>query len=88
MAGRDWRYGVEAETHPEDAQALARRLQLKLRDGRMDGVLLVIPKTRHVRRFLEASAALLGPNFLVEGRTAMARLASGVDPGGSSIIVL
>jgi transcriptional regulator with XRE-family HTH domain len=48
VRGSGWRYGTEAETHPTDAQALGRRTELKHRDGQVDGVLLVLPDTRHV----------------------------------------
>ena len=47
----EWRFGVEAETAPRDAQALIRRIQLKARDGPVDGVLLVVPITRAVKEF-------------------------------------
>jgi transcriptional regulator with XRE-family HTH domain len=83
-----WRYGTEAETHPTDAQALARRIELKQRDGHVDGVLLVLPDTRHVRLFLAAAADVLMPAFPVPGRRALELLAAGIDPGGSSVVVL
>jgi transcriptional regulator with XRE-family HTH domain len=83
-----WRYGAEAETHPTDGQALARRLQLKIRDGGVDGVILVLPATRHVRHFLAAAGDLLTPSFPVAGPRALELLRAGVDPGGSAIVVL
>ena len=86
--GPGWRYGVEAETGPTDAQALNRRLNLKQRDGGMDGVLLVLPGTRRVREFLAAAEPLLAPSFPIDGRRALELLHAGVDPGGSAIIVL
>jgi hypothetical protein len=88
VLGNGWRYGVEVESHPTDGQALGRRLQLKLRDGGVDGMLLVLPSTRHVRLFLAAAGDLLAPIFPVDGRRALELLAAGVDPGGSAIIVL
>ena len=83
-----WRYGVEAETHPTDGQALARRLQLKLRDGGVHGVILVLPATRHVRHFLAAAGDLLVPSFPVPGPRALALLRAGVDPAGNAIVIV
>jgi hypothetical protein len=88
VRGPGWRYGTEAETHPTDAQALSRRVVLKQRDGQVDGVLLVLPDTRHVRMFLAAAHDVLLPAFPVPGRRAIELLTAGIDPGGSSAIVL
>jgi hypothetical protein len=88
VRGPGWRYGTEAETHPTDAQALSRRVELKQRDGQVDGVLLVLPDTRHVRMFLAAADDVLLPAFPVPGRRAIELLTAGIDPGGSSVIVL
>lgn len=88
VCGPGWRYGVEAETAPRDVQALARRLAIKLRDGGADGILLVLPRTRRVRDFLAVGSGLLGPSFPIAGATARARLAAGLDPGGSAIVLV
>ena len=88
VRGRGWRYGTEAEIHPTDAQALGRRIELKQRDGHVDGVLFVLPDTRHVRLFLAAAADVLLPAFPVPGRRALELLGVGVDPGGNSVIVI
>jgi transcriptional regulator with XRE-family HTH domain len=88
VRGPGWRYGVEAETGPQDAQALAGRLQLKLRDGGVDGILLVLPDTRRVRLFRVAAESLLGPLFPMPGSEALERLAAGQNPGGSAMIVV
>lgn len=88
VRGPGWRYGVEAETHPTDAQALLRRLDLKVRDGDVDGVILVLPATRHTRAFLAAAGDLLATSFPVPGRRAIELLRAGVDPGGGAVVVL
>lgn len=88
IVGADWRQGVEAETGPRDAQALAGRIELKRRDGGVDGVILLLPATRRVREFLAASRPIPEPHFPVPGEVALARLREGRDPGGSAIIVL
>ena len=87
VVGSDWRYGVEAETAPRDVQAISRRLALKLRDGGVDGILLVLPRTRRVQEFLAASRGMLNEAFPIPGTAALARLKDGLDPGGSSIIL-
>ncbi len=83
-----WRYGVEAETAPRDAQALERRMQLKARDGQVDGVILLLPDTRAARLFLESAGSHLAPAFPVSGRRALELLGAGVDPGGGAIVVV
>ena len=88
VRGSGWLYGVEAETAPRDVQALARRMSTKLRDGNVDGLLLVLPATRRTREFLSAASVLLESIFTVAGSRAMALLRAGLDPGGSAIIIL
>jgi hypothetical protein len=88
IRGSGWQYGVEAETHPTDSQALVRRLELKVRDGRVKGVILVLPATRHTRLFLAAAGDLLSGSFPLPGGRALELLRSGVHPGASAIVVL
>lgn len=89
IEGRDLgRYGIEAETAPNDVQALCRRLGLKRDDGDVAGILLVLPETRHVRGFLAAGRELLRSEFPVDGERALTLLKAGLDPGGSAILVL
>lgn len=86
--GDRWTFGVEAETAPRDAQSVARRLHLKERDGRVDGVLLVLRRTVQTRRFIGEAGDLLRGAFPVDGRRAAELLRAGVHPGGNAIIVL
>jgi hypothetical protein len=88
VRGSGWRYGVEAETRPRDVQAIARRLHLKVRDGAVDGVLVILPNTQHIRVFLQEFIAIAGTSFPIAGRQALDLLGAGLDPGGSAIIVL
>ena len=88
IARPDCRYGVEAETAPHDGQALARRVQLKERDGQVDGVILLLPRTRYTREFVAAAATTLGSAFPIPGGRALELLAAGVDPGGNAIVML
>jgi transcriptional regulator with XRE-family HTH domain len=88
IKGPGWRFGVEAESAPHDGQALGRRIELKRRDGMVDGVILLLPATRRTREFLEAALPVLGPNFPVPGKRAVELLRAGASPGGSAIVVL
>ena len=87
IRGAGWRRPVEAETVIDDIQALERRLALKVRDGAVDGVIVVIAATRRNQRALAAA-----PNAFVgfdrDARRVLAALRTGRDPGGSSILCL
>ncbi len=65
--------GVEAETRGRDSQ---------------DHVVLLMADTRHNRSFLRAAGEGFLRDFPIPGHIALARLAAGEDPGGSSIILL
>jgi transcriptional regulator with XRE-family HTH domain len=88
LTGADWRFGCEAETRPRDAQALARRLQLKLRDGGVDGVLLVLREGASTREFSRSAMDVLGPMFSAASRDALARLRLGQRPDGNAIVIV
>jgi transcriptional regulator with XRE-family HTH domain len=88
VLGADWRHGVEAETRPRDRQALERRLALKLRDGDVSAMTLLLLDSRHNRDFVHAHGDVLAERFPVAGSRAMELLRVGVDPGGSSIVLL
>jgi transcriptional regulator with XRE-family HTH domain len=88
LKGIDWRFGCEAETGPRDAQALTRRLQLKLRDGGVDGVLLVLREGASTREFTRSALDVLGPMFPVMSRDALASLRLGRRPDGNAIVVV
>lgn len=87
-SGPGWRFGIEAESAPRDVQALARRLELKRRDGEVDGVILVLPNTRRTRIFLQEAGVLLAGSHPVDGARALELLGAGVSPGGSAIVVI
>ncbi|HYU50463.1 MAG TPA: helix-turn-helix domain-containing protein [Candidatus Limnocylindria bacterium] len=88
VSGSGWRFGIEAESAPRDAQGLARRLELKRRDGDVDGVILVLPNTRRTRHFLQETGVLLASAHPVNGVRALELLGAGVSPGGSAIVVI
>ncbi len=88
ISGPGWRMGVEAETRPRDRQALERRLELKLRDGDVARIALVLLDSRYNRDFVDANRAALAERMPIAGRRALELLGAGVDPGGSTVILL
>jgi transcriptional regulator with XRE-family HTH domain len=88
IAGLGWVIGVEAETRIRDAQAVARRTNLKQRDGELDHVILLVAATRYNRHALSAAAGELAVAFPTSQRDCLRALREGRDPGGSSIILL
>ena len=83
-----WRFGIEVETAPQDVQALARRLALKARDGRVNGVLLVLPRSKQARAFLSEARHVLGPDFPGSGPDALQALEAGARPRGNAVVVI
>ena len=88
VLGGDWRHGVEAETRPRDRQALERRIALKLRDGDVSSVSLLLLDSRHNRDFVRAHGTVLAERFPIRGRRSLELLRAGMNPGGNSIILL
>lgn len=88
VTGRGWSVGIEAELAPRDLQALQRRVALKLRDARLDGVVLLIPDTRRNRLLLREHADGLRDAFPVPGARTLELLRVGMPPPGSALVVL
>jgi hypothetical protein len=88
LAGAGWRHGYEAETRPTDRQALERRIELKARDGDVDGLRLLLIDSRHNREFVRANREALLDRFPVPATQALQALAAGLDPGRGSVILL
>ena len=78
LGGR--RAGCEAETRLADVQALERRLALKLRDGGVDVLILVVADTAHNRAVLRAHREALRPLLPLDGRHILAAFAEGRLP--------
>ena len=87
VRGAGWHRPAEAETVLDDIQALERRLALKIRDGAVDGVILIVADTPRNRRAL-ASAPGSFNAFDRNARRVLSDLAEGRDPGGSSLLLL
>lgn len=81
-------WGVEAETHVRDFQASVRKLNIKARDGEVDGTILLLADSRHHRALVRRHASLIRSQFPVDGRIALERLAGGRSPAGNALILL
>jgi hypothetical protein len=87
IRGSGWAVPVEAETRPQDAQALERRIALKLRDGGFEHVILLLLDSAHNRRFVR-SLGSWSALFTVNSKVALERLSAGKNPASSAIILL
>jgi len=79
---------VEVESRISDAQAQIRRIQLKLRDSDMEIALVVVADTPSNRRAIAAASGIIAGMFPISPRKALAALAEGRYPGGSSLIFI
>ena len=79
---------VEAETRLADLQAQSRRLTLKMRDGGVDAILLVVADTRANRAAVAALGDSIRVLFPITPRQAMHALAAGMHPAGSALVFL
>ena len=80
--------GCEAETRLADIQAMERRLALKLRDGAVDILLLVVSDTAHNRDVLQRHREVLRPLLPLDGRDVLRAFATGRLPDRSGLLVL
>jgi transcriptional regulator with XRE-family HTH domain len=87
IGGDGWSLAVEAETVLDDIQAVERRLNLKLRDGGIEHVILLVAETRANRAAVDASSCAF-PGLARQARSTLRALRHGVDPGRSSIVLL
>jgi len=82
------RIGVDAETRLHDIQAVQRRTELKLRDGDVDLVVLLVAATRHNRDVLREHRAALLSTLALDSREVLGALRAGAVPRGSGIVLL
>jgi transcriptional regulator with XRE-family HTH domain len=80
--------GVEAETRLTDVQAVARKVQLKKRDARLDVLILLVSDTQANRAIIALHRASLRGTFPLDARAVMAALAAGEPPPADGIVVL
>jgi transcriptional regulator with XRE-family HTH domain len=84
------RFGVriDAETVFADCQAVMRRIEGKrLADGD-PRIVLAIRDSRGNRRAVEEAGAILRSAFPIDGRTGLAALREGADPGGNVLLMV
>ncbi len=86
LGGR--RAGCEAETSLRDVQALERRLALKLRDGDVDVLVLLLADTAANRQGLAAHRQDLRALLPMDGRDVLACLRAGHLPQANGLVVL
>ncbi len=85
---RDRRAGCEAETRLADVQALERRLALKLRDGAVDLLILIVSDTAANRRVLALHREDLRSLLPLDGRDLLRSLGAGRLPEASGLLVI
>ena len=86
ISGLGKRTGVEMEMRLRDAQALERRIRLKMRDDPVDAVLLLVADTRSNRQVLRAGSPLLGlPRLTLSALTKILR--AGQHPPSGIVLV-
>ena len=82
------RAGCEAETHLRDIQALERRMALKLRDGAVDILVLVVSDTVHNRRVLDEHRHALRELLPLDGLQVRRSLRDARLPSASALILV
>ncbi len=82
------RAGCEAETRLTDVQALERRLALKVRDGEVDLLLLIVSDTAANRQMLALHRGALRTLLPLDGRDVLQSLGSGRLPEASGLLVI
>jgi transcriptional regulator with XRE-family HTH domain len=80
------RIGVAAETRLRDWQALLRAERQKARDSGVDRLILVLSDTAANREAVRVAGAALTTQLPLDGRTILAALRAGRDPGGDGIL--
>ena len=80
---------IEGESRIHDAQALSRRIALKVRDDPGAGiVILVVNATAHNRRVLAEHREALRAQFPLDGAVIIKALRAGQVPAASGIVVM
>jgi transcriptional regulator with XRE-family HTH domain len=82
------RAGCEAETRLTDVQALERRLALKVRDGQVDLLILLVADTPANRRTLTLHREDLRGLLPLDGRDVLRALGAGRLPEASGLLVV
>jgi len=86
ISGSGRRTGVEIEMRLRDAQAIERRIRLKMRDDPVDGLLLLLADTRTNRQAVSTGVSLLDLPRLTIGTITKA-LRAGLHPPSGVVFV-
>jgi transcriptional regulator with XRE-family HTH domain len=78
----------EFVTRFHDCQAQLRAFELKLRDGAVDRLVIVVMATHANRRALSVARDIVAAAFPLKTRQVMAALSLGRDPGGNGVVLL
>ena len=87
IEGASARVLIEAETRIDDVQALERRIGGKLRDMKIERVILLVADTRHNRSVVRDTPGI-HTRFPMSTRACLSALGRGRDPGGDGLIFL
>jgi transcriptional regulator with XRE-family HTH domain len=79
---------VEAETRVTDLQSLLRRLQLKLRDGGLTRLILLVADTHANRAAVRAGDSSLSAVLPLAGRSVLEPIAAGRHPPASGFVFM
>jgi transcriptional regulator with XRE-family HTH domain len=82
------RAGCEAETKTLDIQALERRLALKLRDGEVDVLIVIVADTPANRKAIALHRVELRALLTLDSREVMGACRRGRVPGASGLVML
>jgi transcriptional regulator with XRE-family HTH domain len=82
------RCATEFVTRFHDCQAQLRAFELKLRDGAVDRLVIVVMATHANRRALSVARDIVAAAFPLKTRQVMAALSAGRDPGGNGVVLL
>lgn len=88
LLGGPVRIGVEAETRLTDLQATERAMHAKLRDSRVDRMVLLISASARNRRVVRDHIGLVRQTFPLDTRATLAALAEGRDPRSNGLVIL
>jgi hypothetical protein len=82
------RIGLEVISRLTDAQGQARAAMLKQRAAGLDGMVLVIARTRHNRAAFQQASATLVPAFPLDSRKLALALRAGRMPGANGVLLV
>jgi hypothetical protein len=82
------RCATEFVTRFHDCQAQLRGFELKVRDGSVDRLILIVLATHANRRALALARDIVAGAFPLGTRAVMAALAAGRDPGANGVVLL